>query len=153
MLTDWLNEECLECRCALCTHPLYRSERERGREREREERERERERKKEGENEECLECERALCLQGRTHTLFTGLRERESNFFKGMTGALAPLGYLVFIMFMKIEHLFIRLSVFDKLIIAKSESGKFFVWILFLNSENLKLCFLVEAGPGPRPRT
>ncbi len=103
-----------------CTHPIYRSERERGREGEKKrEKKREGEREKVGENEECLECVRALCLQGCTHTLHWSEREREreSNFFKGVTGALAPLSYLVFI----------RLSVFDKLIIAKSESGKFFV--------------------------
>ncbi len=67
MLTDWLNEECLECGCALClqrgAHPLHgqtlaysppSSP----------VREREREREKEGENEERLECGRSLSWQG-----------------------------------------------------------------------------------------
>jgi hypothetical protein len=70
MLTDWLNEERLDCGRALFL------------------RERERERDKEGEN----ACKGA-------YTLFTGQREREREreylFLKGMTGALAPFSYLV----------------------------------------------------------
>ncbi len=66
-MTDWLNEEHLEYGCALCAHPLHRSERER---KKKKNRERERER--------CRICPELLFL-----------------FLKGMTAALAPFIYLV----------------------------------------------------------
>jgi hypothetical protein len=71
-----MNEECLECKCALCLQGSWRNAPARVRTPSSPVREREREKKK-------RKRER-------------GEREREYLFLKGMTGALPPFSYLDF---------------------------------------------------------